>query len=142
VPKFNIHKTFVLFWLVSLAFLSGCTAQKNAMFEEKARAIFQDENVQFSPDPSARFVLCYVEQKGTAQQPSNVIRWVIYDKKDAVFRPKDAIHTENGEVQWEEAGLLRVLSLPGMMRQGETPEDYVRIFDAAKGAFLVKEEDD
>lgn len=111
------------------------------MFKEKAQEILQHENVLFSPDPSERFTLCYVEQKGTAQQPANAICWVIYDKKEAVFRPKAVIHTENGEVKWQEAGLLRVLSLPGMMRQGETAEDYVRIFDAAKGEFLEKEED-
>jgi hypothetical protein len=141
VLNFYFYKNLGLFLAFSLALSAGCTAQRNTMFKEKAREVLQSETVLFSPDPSTRFVLCYAEQKGTPQQPANVIRWVIYDSEKKIFRPTQPMHTENGEVKWQGAGLLRVLSLPGMMRQGETPEDYARIFEAAKGVFLAKEED-
>lgn len=121
----KILNSLIIFGLVFfLACVNGKTQTSNyqSISEEKLNGNI--EHV-FSPDSS--YVLSYVETKGTPKQPQNNIKYIVQDLKSDQVVYEGSL--DNGSVSFYNDHALKIVMIPGMMRENQTLDDFTYVYD-------------
>lgn len=107
-----------------LACVNGKTQTSNykSVSQEKLSG---DIKYVFSPDSS--YVLSYVEIEGTAKRPQNNIKYLVHDLKSGEVVYEDAL--DNGSVGFHSDHELKIVLIPGMMRENQSLDDFTYLYD-------------
>ncbi len=86
-----------------------------------------ESNTEFIESPDNHYVLCLHEEKGSPRYPQNNLSFFVYDlkTKDIVYES----NLTNGKVSWYRKGKLAIQRTPGIMREDQTIDDYISIYD-------------
>lgn len=96
------------------------------------------EGYNFYISSNNKYVLCTKEQEGTAINPANHIDFFVYDVEKEIIVLEKAI--DKGKVKWYSDFQIEVLSIPGNMAQGQTLDDYTKVYNLESGAVKTKSE--
>ena len=96
------------------------------------------EGYNFYASGDNKYVLCTKEQEGTAINPANHIDFFVYDVEKEIIVLEKAI--DKGKVKWYSNFQIEVLSIPGNMAQGQTLDDYTKVYNLESGAVKTKSE--
>jgi len=96
------------------------------------------EGYNFYISGDNKYVLCIKEKEGTAINPANHIDFFVYDVKEEIIVLEKAI--DKGKVKWYSDFQIEVLSIPGNMAQGQTLDDYTKVYNLKSGDVKTKSE--
>ncbi len=96
------------------------------------------EGYIFYPSGNTKYVLCTKEIEGTALNPANHIDFFVYDGIEEKIVLEKTV--DNGKVKWYSDFQIEVLSIPGNMAQGQTLDDYTKVYNIESGEVKTKSE--
>ncbi len=96
------------------------------------------EGYNFYPSVNNKYVLCTKEIAGTTMNPANHIDFFVYDIVEEIIVMEKSV--DNGKVKWYSDFQIEVLSIPGNMAQGQTLDDYTKVYNLESGAVKTKSE--
>lgn len=79
----------------------------------------------FSPDST--YVLSYVEKKGTNKYPQNNIHFIVQRLNNLEIVYEDVL--DNGSVSFYNDTELKIVLIPGIMKEGQTLDDFTFLYD-------------
>ena len=115
---------FSCFLLFLLVFASSCKTTPAVVSQPDDRAIREVLGQEFKtvPSPANSYVLYIQQGAGTAAGQS--VRFLVTDAATGAVLMKDSILP--GYVKWSDDQTLEVLSVPGMLKQGDDLSKYIR----------------
>lgn len=95
-----------------------------------------EEKFECIKNTAKTFVLCTKTLEGTVMQPRNSIQYVVYDTKTNEMVYEGNI--DGGSVKWYDKNRLEIYQQPGMMREGQTQDDIIKIYDLIEKTYTTK----
>lgn len=81
--------------------------------------------VEYSFSADSTYVLAFTEKKGTAKQPQNHIDFMVHNLKSGEVVYEESV--ENGTVSFYNEDELKIVQIPGILKQGHTLDDHTYI---------------
>ena len=127
---------FVLTYITSCASSSTSTSsQGEGEYKEVATKALGD-NVEYKLNDSKTFVLCVNEVSGTVKQPRNSLSYLVINLKDNSISLENKV--DGGTVSWYKDNLLQVYLTPGTMRDDQTRDDFITLYNVETGKSFPK----
>jgi len=128
--------------LAGFILLYGCSktasiTTTSERYKDVAINKFKD-GYNFYPSGNKKYVLCTKEIEGTAINPANHIDFFVYDVEEEIIVLEKSV--DNGKVKWFSDFQIEVLAIPGIMAQGQTLDDYTKVYNLESGAVKTKSE--
>lgn len=123
-------KYAIYIMICSSLLLLSCINGKKQTTNYSYKAISEeklDGDVEYTFSNDSSYVLAFVERKGTAKQPQNLINFIVHDLKAEKVVYEDAV--ENGSVSFYNEHALKIITIPGIMKEGHTIADHTTIYD-------------
>lgn len=118
-------------------FVRGDTVQVQLNYQREAESKLPPM-VEYILSPEGGYMLCFTEQKGTATQPQNFIRFLVYDLGSSKTIYESSVG--NGRIGWYSETQLEIFQRPGTMATGQTLDDYTRIVNIITQQTRLKSE--
>mgnify|MGYP006902055475 CR=1 FL=1 len=122
-----MRKLIIAIFIISSSM--GCKAQKTQTKMLKNES--KDHNIKMSLSPNHRFVLHQTLNNISNVTPQPNIKFYVYDLKE------DAIVYQNtvtkGKVSWHQEHILKIWTVPGMVKQDHKSSDDIYYLDIRSG---------
>lgn len=130
-------------YIVLVLLLASCGASKKGnstqvngnKYIELASEKLGDK-VIYKMNESKTYVLCISEIKGTVHQPRNTLSYMVINIKDNDVALEDKI--DGGTVKWSGDGEIEVFRTPGIMRDDQTRDDFITLYNIETGKSYPK----
>jgi len=137
-------KINALIILIAYFTASGCASSKVSSvdtkdvsnYEKLAISTLASENVTHTMNSNKTYVLSTNEVKGTLEQPRNSLSFVVIkiNENKVVLEQK----IEGGNVNWLNYTEIEVFRTPGIMRDDQTRDDFITIYNVETGLSYPK----
>jgi hypothetical protein len=94
------------------------------------------EDVLYITNTANSYVLCINEKKGTAQQPRNMILYLVVKLDNNSIVLEDKI--EGGNVSWASKNEIEVFRTPGIVRKDQSRADFITLYNVETGKSYTK----
>lgn len=124
-----VMKKLILAGLI-LSFSLSCKAQKTQPMEIKKNDT-SDQKIKMSLSPEQRYILHQIIIKNSATRPQQNTEFYVYDlKKDTIIYQHATIR---GKVSWQNEHVLKIWTVPGMVKHDHKSTDDIYYLDIRNG---------
>jgi hypothetical protein len=124
----KIVKQTMIIISLAISSLVACNASKT--YEQAANDKF-DTEVQYTFNSDSTYVICYNKDEGSIKNPRTQTSYFIYDVgKSKILKEGSG---ENLVLSFESDTEVKITQIPGVMRQGETRDDYSKVYNVKTG---------
>lgn len=119
--------------IILIVVLSACQAPKSVNQPDKQTEFIQiaesqlGASAQCVKNSSETMVLCINESVTSPQQPRNNVTFMVIKLDDSSTIYESSV--DGGNVKWFDDERLEIFTVPGYMKQGQTNDDYTKIYD-------------
>lgn len=126
----KIYQIFL--FIIILTSIYACKTSSIAQqskLQTISKQYFQEDEIEATTiyNKSQDFALCYKEMKGTSQNPSNTLKYFIYDVSNESIVYESSL--DGGYVKWLNDDEVEIFVTPGLMPQNTSKSDFATYFN-------------